>query len=172
MELLIAAGLLIIALMIFLGAVTPQGAAAVEGRLQLASAMLICLVGAHLLIRSVVSAFRKNKNPETPSEAPGNRGLFALALSVGVIPCPGVTLVMLFALNLGMIPAGIIAVLAMAIGMLVTTTLIGALFLAAGKSALKDGRLLGQRRRFIANGLSIGGALLIIGFGFLLLAGY
>jgi len=168
----LSAGLLIIALMIFLGAVTLQGAAAAEGRLQLVSAVLICLVGAYLLIRSVVFALRKNKNSDVSSEVPSKRGLFALALSVGVIPCPGVTLVMLFAINLGMIPAGIIAVLAMAIGMFVTITLIGMLFLAAGKSALKAGRLLGQRRGFIVNGLSIGGALLIVGFGFLLLAGY
>jgi ABC-type nickel/cobalt efflux system permease component RcnA len=168
----LSAGILIVAFLIFFGMATMESTAVAEGRLQLVSAGLICLVGVYLLVRGVLSALRKDPGLNATPGARKDRGLFALALSVGLIPCPGVMLIMLFAINLGMIPAGILAVLSMASGMFVTITLIGALFLAAGKSALSAGQSLWPRRRFISNGLTIGGALLVLGFGLLLFVGY
>ncbi|MFO7570653.1 MAG: hypothetical protein R6W75_12735 [Smithellaceae bacterium] len=168
----LSAGILIIAFMIYLGKVTLQNTAVAEGRLQLVSAALICLVGAYLFIRGIWGALKKNTDLSGAKEPGKPRGLFALAVSVGLIPCPGVLLVMLFAIHLGMIPAGIMAVLSMAMGMVVTITLIGWLFLAAGKSALRAGEVLGKRRMLISHGLTIVGALVIMGFGLLLFAGY
>jgi ABC-type nickel/cobalt efflux system permease component RcnA len=168
----LSAGILIVAFLIFFKTATMESTTAAEGCLQLISAALICLVGAYLLIRGVLSAFRKETDSNAPPGLRKDKGLFALALSVGLIPCPGVMLIMLFAINLGMVPAGILAVLSMASGMFVTITLIGALSLAAGKSALFAGQSLWPRRRFISNGLTIGGALLVLGFGLLLFVGY
>lgn len=165
----LSAVILISTLIIIFGTVTLQSTAAAEGYLQFFSATLICLVGVVLLVRGVFGAIKKGDTPEMYSGAQKEKGLLALAVSVGLIPCPGVILVMLFAINLGMIPAGIIAVLSMALGMIVTITLIGMLFLAAGKSALRAEQAMGTRYLFISHGLTIGGAVLVLSFGLLLL---
>lgn len=169
----VSAVALIVAFMLIFGTVSLRSTAAAEGHLQLVSAALICLVGAYLLIRGIWGALKKDTDFGSSPQGREDKGLFTLALSVGLIPCPGVILVMLFAINLGIMPVGIIAVLAMAIGMFVTITLIGMLFLAAGKSALRAEQALGMRHRFISHGLTICGAALVLGFGLLLLfAGY
>ncbi|MDI6743343.1 MAG: hypothetical protein QMD11_11475 [Smithella sp.] len=168
----VSAVILIVVFMLIFGTVSLRSTAAAEGRLQLISATLICVVGLYLLVRGIWGALKKDAGFDVSPQGRKDKGLFALALSVGLIPCPGVILVMLFAINLGIIAVGIIAVLSMALGMIVTITLVGMLFLAAGKSALRAEQALGTRHRFISHGLTICGALLVLGFGLLLFAGY
>ncbi|CUW38987.1 putative high-affinity nickel-transporter (Nickel/cobalt transporter, high-affinity 72-194) [Magnetospirillum sp. XM-1] len=96
--------------------------------------------------------------------------LFAMAAAVGFRPCSGAILVLLFCFANGMVLIGVLATLAMGIGVAVTVAAIG--LGALGLNRLVERGLgessLGGRVRFA---LALGGALSITGLGLVLLLG-
>ncbi|ARJ67303.1 ABC transporter [Magnetospirillum sp. ME-1] len=96
--------------------------------------------------------------------------LFAMAAAVGFRPCSGAILVLLFCFANGMILIGVLATLAMGVGVAVTVAAIG--LGALGLNRLVERGFgessLGGRIRFA---LALAGALSITGLGLVLLAG-
>ena len=72
-----------------------------------------------------------------PPEAITWRGLLALGISGGLLPCPSALVVMLSAITLGRIGYGLVLVLAFSVGLAATLTAIGLAFVYAGR-ALKE----------------------------------
>lgn len=167
----VSAAIVITVIFAVFGAITMHTTASVEENIQVLSAVLISLVGAFLLVSSVLKYVGKksiagcNHSHETKGKS-----LPALALSVGLIPCPGVTLLILFAINLGRIPAGVVSVVSMALGMIVTISIVGVIFLTAGKSAIKASHTKPVVNKVVIGALSILGSLMILLFGLILLA--
>jgi nickel/cobalt transporter (NicO) family protein len=93
------------------------------------------------------------------------RKALAIALSVGIRPCTGAILIMIFALSQGLLIAGIFATFAMALGTAITVSALAAL--AVGSRELAT-RLAGGESRFagaVATGAGLVGSLLVFLMG-------
>ncbi len=154
-----------------------SGALAVEqygAWLVTASYGLLAVVGLVFTINAVLE-LRRNWNtalacPTTTSS--GRRGgLVTTAVAVGLAPCPGAAIVLVYALTQGLLLQGMAAMVAIAVGMSVTTTAVAyaALLARRGFSAAT-----GDRRTLFARGhglLTLMGSLVLLGAGVLLLFG-
>ena len=102
----------------------------------------------------------------------GAAGAWSSVLAVGVRPCSGAIIILVFALSQGLVAAGIAATLVMAVGTGLTVALLATLAVAAKDVAL---RLAGGVDSRLAYGLvrtaEIGAALCVLLFGLVMLGG-
>ncbi|MBW1821643.1 MAG: hypothetical protein JRI92_07745 [Deltaproteobacteria bacterium] len=140
---------------------------------QIISYSLILLLGAVLLTKSIYLWCRRTiidrRYPEGYTR--GRKiGSLVTAFVVGIVPCPGVVLVMLFALSLDMIGIGFLLALSMTLGMAVTISAVVVIGTVGKNLAL--GAL--QHRRDLAGIvgqiIEIIAALMIMALGALFLA--
>lgn len=96
---------------------------------------------------------------------------FSLAFAVGIRPCTGAILVLVFANALGLYWAGIASTLVMALGTFVTVSLIAGLAVYSKKLALRLAARESKWLDWTAFGLRLGGGLVIAALGGLLLLG-
>ena len=96
------------------------------------------------------------------------RKILAVVVSVGIRPCSGAVLVLIFALTQGLFWAGVAATFAMAFGTAITVAVLATLALGSREVALRLG---GGNTRWV-DGVwttcAIGGALLVMGIGALM----
>lgn len=109
----------------------------------------------------------------TPDQVSGPmklRDAAAVVFSVGLRPCTGALIVLTFAFLNGLWAAGLISVLAMALGTAITVSALATLAVTAKNAAL---RLSGSSALSgpVSRTIEIGGALLIIAMGVMLLGG-
>jgi nickel/cobalt exporter len=123
----------------------------------LISAVLILLVGLYLVYEA--HAHRKARDEEVTKTGKSD---LAVAFSAGVVPCPGVMTIVLFAISLGHMLVGIASALVMSIGMGLTISLAGIFSVALQKRGGNAFGKYGYLLEYLA-------ALLIIGLGFFLL---
>ncbi len=99
------------------------------------------------------------------------KGLVATALAVGIVPCPGAALILLFSLTLRILTAGLWAMLFIAAGMTITATVFA--FGALGFRRIFLSLVNGSDRMVAGTHvlLSFGGAICISVFGLVLLLG-
>ena len=100
------------------------------------------------------------------------RQAIAIALAVGLRPCTGAILVLVFAISQGLMWAGVFATFAMAIGTAITVSFLAALAVGSRELAMRLGggkeSVWGARVRTAAG---IGGACLVLGLGLTLMVG-
>jgi ABC-type nickel/cobalt efflux system permease component RcnA len=94
------------------------------------SAVLIMLIGLYLIYEAY-----KNKKAKENNIPKKNKSKFAVALSIGIVPCPGVMSIVLFSILLKHFLLGILAAVFMSIGMGITISIAGILSIAANKKA-------------------------------------
>lgn len=108
---------------------------------------------------------------ETAKDGPAERNaLFAMAAAVGFRPCSGAILVLLFCFANGMVLIGVLATLAMGLGVAITVAAIGLGALGLNRlveSGFGEGSLGGRVR----TGLALAGSLSITALGVVLLLG-
>ncbi|QJT11063.1 hypothetical protein E8L03_20040 [Oceanidesulfovibrio marinus] len=113
-----------------------------------------------------------NVDADSPKEeCRGSRGLVATAIAVGMAPCPGAAIVLVFALTQGLLLQGLAAMVAIAVGMSLTTTIAAytALLARRGLSSAVHGRqVLLSRMHGV---LMLLGSLALLCAGVLLLVG-
>jgi ABC-type nickel/cobalt efflux system permease component RcnA len=96
----------------------------------------------------------------------------AIILSSGIVPCPGTALILIFCLSRKLPWIGVLAALAMSVGMAVVTMGVS-LAAVLGKRGLLSALPRGSRLSgLFHHGLEIGGAMLIVVFGLLMLSPY
>ena len=95
--------------------------------MQISSVMIIS-VGLYLLYEAFKSRKQKEENIEKT-----NKSYLAVAFSAGVVPCPGVMTIVLFCIMLEQFILGILAAIAMSIGMGFTISMAGILSIAFNK---------------------------------------
>ncbi len=141
---------------------------------QYISYSLITLLGAALVIKCFIkwrSAGRGNRKPGENTAAGSGKRMLPVVIAVGMIPCPGVVMVMLFAMSMNLIGLGIILGLCIAAGMAVTITLVVILAMYGKGLMLKalgrDSRL-AKRIEF---GIEATAGVLVAALGGLLLVG-
>jgi nickel/cobalt exporter len=128
----------------------------------------------HCECHNHASAWGHAHAPE-PEELAGpggwQRGLSAI-VAVGLRPCSGAILVLVFALAQGLFWAGVVATFVMGLGTAITVAIIATI--AVGAKAWAK-RLAGTRAGYgmlAMRGIEVGAAVVIIAFGSLLLTGY
>ena len=146
---------------------------AISRQVGIISYSLVLLIGLGLLVHTL---FTIRRSPSGAAEdtasggIPQNKSVLPLAVAVGMVPCPGVVIVMLFALSFNLLAVGLFMSLIMALGMAATISLAGVLTIL-GKEGLLRGLSRKERaQRILQKSLSILGALLIIAFGAMLLS--
>jgi nickel/cobalt exporter len=143
---LVLAGFAVISTAFAYGGRTPQ--------FETASGVLIALIGAFLLWRSLRSDHHAHpKDGKT------------LAFVTGMIPCPLTTFIMSYALARGMLAAGLAVTMAMTVGMIAT---IGGIALAAAFARDRFMGLLARTenwRHRAGSVLEVGGSVLVLVFG-------
>jgi ABC-type nickel/cobalt efflux system permease component RcnA len=105
---------------------------------QIISYSLIALVGMFLLVKNLYSWHRRTEtgiSSHSGSDGVKRNGPLSTALIVGMIPCPGVVLIMLFAMSLHMLWLGLLLAVIMIVGMAVTISAVVAAGVT-GKSML------------------------------------
>ena len=85
--------------------------------LQIAGAILVIVVGLSLLIRLVYSSLNKKRFVLKQPLSKQSKNPFAVALSIGVVPCPITSVILIFCLTLGLIWQGVLLVISFAAGM-------------------------------------------------------
>ena len=110
--------------------------------------------------------------PEELAGAGGwRRGLSAI-VAVGLRPCSGAIIVLVFALAQGLFWAGIASTFVMGIGTAITVASIATLAVAAKAAAKRFATTRAGYGTLALRGVEVGAALLIVVFGLLLLTGY
>jgi ABC-type nickel/cobalt efflux system permease component RcnA len=100
----------------------------------------------------------------------GQGGL--LSLAVGLVPCSGAVLILVYALANGIIVTGVLMTLAIAIGMGLTLAALGIASVYARRGAVRvSGRAPGSGSRIVRHALALGGPLFITGLGAALFVG-
>ncbi len=102
----------------------------------LASAFLIIVIGVYLVIKAIIE--KRKKIQENKSQYTYNdKSKYSIALSVGVVPCPGVMTIVLFCILLKKFLLGILAAITMSIGMGLTISIVGILSVVFAKKTEK-----------------------------------
>jgi nickel/cobalt transporter (NicO) family protein len=100
------------------------------------------------------------------------REAISIAVAVGIRPCTGAILVLVFAIGQGLMWAGVFATFAMALGTAITVSALAALAVGSRELAMRIGggreSLWGARVRTAAG---LGGATLVLGLGLVLMVG-
>ena len=103
-----------------------------------------------------------------PTKGRNLREALGMVLAVGLRPCSGALIVLVFSLSQGVLLAGIASVLLMGLGTALTVSVLASLAVGAKALALKVGSGSESAGRVVA-GIEIFGALLLIGFGAIML---
>jgi len=101
---------------------------------------------------------------------PSWRKMMAVVLSVGIRPCTGALLVLVFALTQGLFWAGVAATFAMALGTAITVAALATLALGSRELALKLGGANSAWASIVWTTCAIGGATIILLFGLIMFA--
>jgi nickel/cobalt exporter len=142
--------------------------AAVSSILELGSYAAITLLGLVLLTLALRDALRRGAQSGRP--AADGKKLAAIILGSGLVPCPGTALILIFCLSQGLPGIGVLAALAMSLGMAVITVSVSLAAILSKQgllASLARGSDAGKR---LHQGLEIGGALLITVFGLFMLS--
>ena len=97
--------------------------------------------------------------------------LLPLIASVGIRPCSGALIVLVFALSGGLLPAGILSVLAMALGTGATITLIAVLSVVARSTLMRAASVNSAFASRVSLGLQLAASALILIFGLTMMTG-
>lgn len=133
-----SAVVLVFVLQWFMGRPDSQGFDEAGGVLQHVSYGLVAAIGLFMLVHALyetVSGRQAARVCCASAPQAGYGGIAAVSLLAGLVPCPGAALVLAFALSLGLPWTGLFAVLALAVGMGLTTSLFGVLSIVS-RSAL------------------------------------
>lgn len=141
---------------------------------QYISYSLVTLLGLALVIKCFFkwrSASRGRRQPGEDTAASSGKRMLPVAIAVGMIPCPGVVMVMLFTMSMNLIGLGIILGFCIAAGMAVTITLVVILATYGKGLALKT--VAGHNRwaRRIELGIEVFAGIMVTALGGLLLTG-
>jgi nickel/cobalt exporter len=151
------------------GALTLENASVVLERVSygLLTGLGVFLAGHTILQLRTKKIYPPHSCPDTSD----TQSLIVAALAVGIVPCPGAAMVLLFSLTLGILPAGLGAMICIAAGMSITTGLFAILTIVLKQRFLV--LVEGNRRIFTlacaflalggAVGITIIGSLLFIG---------
>ncbi|MFW5837261.1 MAG: nickel/cobalt transporter [Desulfovibrionaceae bacterium] len=142
-----------------------------EDWLMTASYAFLLVIGLALAVRAV---WEMRAGGPVRCEMPRRpeKGRIALvSLAAGIVPCPGAAIILVFAMSLGLTAQGLAAMVFLAAGMAATTSAFAMAAVASRGAALKLSANHGRLFAWVYGGLAVAGALVVAGFGGLMLLG-
>ena len=140
---------------------------------RIASYSLISVIGLLMFIAAILEG--RTDRFEIPHSGmirdSKQRSLFSIALAIGIVPCPGAILILLFCLSMELLAAGVFLVLVMALGMGLTISAVGSTAILARRGISQFLLAKSNARRILLTGLRLFGSFLIFFMGALLLLG-
>ena len=124
---------LVILIKMVLVALTGQAMDQVEYVTKIASYGLIALIGL-FLFSSAILKYRKKGTPN--ARPPREVNLLVMALTIGLVPCPGVVLVLLFSISLDILWVGILMAVFQTAGMALTISIVTVLVTGGRRGGL------------------------------------
>jgi ABC-type nickel/cobalt efflux system permease component RcnA len=100
---------------------------------QIVSYALICLIGLYILMSSIKAWHKKEQNKDINRQEAIINSPLSAAITIGMVPCPGVIMILLFCLALGQSLLGFLLCCMVSIGMALTITLAVGISLSAKK---------------------------------------
>ncbi len=139
--------------------------------LEAISYILVILIGLYLIVHTILDLKRRSWENTEESTSGNLRGILLTAIATGLVPCPGAALILLFSVILGVFAQGLVAMLFIALGMGLTTSLFAIIAITSRRTVLNVARR--NEKVFIGaySILSFGGAFTIILLGSVMLAG-
>lgn len=111
-------------------------------------------------------------NPAEIRAAKGVKGMTAMILSVGLRPCSGAVLVLLFAVTQGAFAVGVLSAVVMSLGTAITVSALAILTVFSKNLALRTaGKVDSPWAHRVERGLKIAGGAVLVALGLLLLVG-
>ncbi|MCK4322361.1 hypothetical protein KAX08_07585 [candidate division WOR-3 bacterium] len=151
---------------------TLQNIESISRVIKMISYCLIAFIGLFLLVKNVFNIRRKRTiEDKEAGSIKSTKSIIPFSFVVGLIPCTGATILLLFSLSLGVLKIGIISTIFMALGMATTISFIGIFTIFAKDNVIK---LLSRKSKIglvLQEGLSIVGGCLIFSLGILLFLG-
>jgi ABC-type nickel/cobalt efflux system permease component RcnA len=135
---------------------------------QIISFSLITLIGLIIFTKSLFPWFSDSAR-EAQKQTRLFSNPFATALAVGMVPCPGVVMVMLFAISLNLTGLGIILGICIAAGMASTITLVVLAGMSGKAAVLRLSDHNSRRQRLLGNTMESISGLIVASLGFILL---
>ncbi|MFW6415296.1 MAG: sulfite exporter TauE/SafE family protein, partial [Thermodesulfobacteriota bacterium] len=132
------------------------------------------LIGLLLFLRASFELLSKKWQIVEESQNQSNsniKELLTLSLATGIVPCPGAVIILTFALTIGIIIQGYLAMLAIAIGMGLTTSFFALIALGTRSTLLKLSQKKIKLFSCLYYILSFTGAFFILAFGAIMLIG-
>jgi ABC-type nickel/cobalt efflux system permease component RcnA len=150
------------------GALTAESA---RGALETVSFALLTLLGLFLAFRAVHNAKKGGRVHEIGRNRGGRGSLVLMALFGGLVPCPGATLILVYAVSQDIVAPGLAAMLAISLGMGLTTSAfaLAAIYSRGFLLGLAESRSRIFERLHLA--LTVFGALAIAALGAVMLLG-
>ena len=134
---------------------------------------LIMVIGIFLVVTSIYKS-RGTRSPIKKSNNRinlENRNIFSVALAVGIVPCPGAVLILLFSLSMGILAIGVLLTLVMAAGMAVSISAVASLAILTRQGLTRIVPVNSKAARILQSGLRLSGSLFIFFIGLFLLLG-
>ncbi|SDK42341.1 ABC-type nickel/cobalt efflux system, permease component RcnA [Maridesulfovibrio ferrireducens] len=139
--------------------------------LQTASFALVLLIGLWMLFGVIESFFKRNQeNRSEPTKCASLKEITAVAFVTGLVPCPGAAIILVYTLSSGILWAGLTAMLFLATGMALTTSIFA--LTAAKARSFMDRAARGKKAQIFYTAISLSGSLIIISFGALMLSSH
>lgn len=107
--------------------------------IKLISYAMIALIGLFLLLKTFID-LRKRKNlseKDISYDKINPKNIIPLVFAVGMIPCPGAVIILLFSISMDVLKVGVISIFSMAMGMAVTISLVGVLTIVSKQGVVK-----------------------------------
>ena len=104
--------------------------------MQKISYALITMMGTVLLILNLINWCRRKGQANRSRTLPMGRSILAMAFFTGMVPCPGVVLIMLFTMSMDMMGLGVVLSLSTALGMGMTISAVVTVVLKGKTMAL------------------------------------
>ena len=140
--------------------------------IKLISYGIIIVIGLFLVIKSIIDLKKNSHSEENDIQQMGNnRSIIPFALAIGITPCTGAVIVLLFAISMDIIAIGIISTLIMGLGMTTTISLVGVSTILTKKGIVKLVASTGKVNVFFHHASSIVGSMLLLLLGILLFIG-
>lgn len=143
-----------------------------SGNLQILAYALISAIGLFLVCSKTLGLLRKDKGKGCHVHSPDGGQSWWLLLALGLVPCPGTMIVLLFFLSQKMLWIGVLMAVTMAMGMALTLSGVGFCALLAQTALERRAARATQPFFTLAHDLlGISGAVLVLALGLLLLHG-
>ncbi|SIN89284.1 nickel/cobalt transporter [Halodesulfovibrio marinisediminis] len=138
--------------------------------LKMTSYYLIVGLGIFILLHALYEAFSRNRKKANARKEADNKGIITVSVISGLVPCPGVALLLSFALSLDLLTTGLLGAFFFTLGMGITTSLFGIISIHSRSMLMHVAGKSSTAAAFLHTSFSVIAGTVIIATGWLLIA--